>query len=145
MKKHLMAHIFITSKHKLKSKIPAEKQETCQIWCLAHLCPAPSKPLHLASAGPVVTGGCLGGSVVAAALQRQTADMVGHADHGARADPVPALGRALRERHGHCELHTETTTDTRGGPFGYAKSVIFTRNSAVANCLTVPYFWKHYK
>lgn len=64
--------------------------------CKAYLWPAPSKPLHFTSTGPIITGSCFRGSVIATAFQRQTADMIGHTNHWACADPITAFCRTLR-------------------------------------------------
>lgn len=63
-----------------------------------YLTPAASKPFDFPQARPVVTGGTFRGSVVPTTLQWQTADMVGHADHGTGSNARTTFCRALLGR-----------------------------------------------
>ncbi len=67
----------------------------------SYLTPGPGEPLGAALTGAGVAGLGLGGPLGPAALQRQTADVIGETLNAARPHARATVRRALRHTHTH--------------------------------------------
>lgn len=76
---------------------------------MKYLTPGSGEPLRAALTGAVVAGLGLGGPLGPAALQRQTADVIGETLNAARPHPRAAVGRTLRHTASSSESERSDT------------------------------------